>query len=112
MPIHPDLTPAELSINKRNVLKKLREVTLKLEELLAGQNVTLATLPLLGQPDPAWDKITRLRFYMRALDAVVKGILAGDYGYCGVCKNPIPKIELTELPWADTCGKCASEGHR
>jgi RNA polymerase-binding transcription factor DksA len=110
MPIHPDLTPEELDKNKHAVLKKLKEVAKKLEDLLAGQEVNLPSMPLLGQQDPTWDKITRTRFYMKMLDAVVKGILKGNYGYCCVCHNPIAKVELSEMPWADTCGKCASQG--
>ena len=110
MPLHPDLTEDEIKRNRRLILRKLGQVAKRLEDVLAGQEVNLASIPLLGQPDPEWDKIMRLRYYMKTLDAKVKALAAGDYGYCEACAEPIPPLELQELPWADVCSKCAAKG--
>ncbi|MBN1946511.1 MAG: hypothetical protein JW797_12630 [Bradymonadales bacterium] len=110
MPYHPDLSAEEIAAKRRLILRKLGDVAKNLEELLAGQEVSLLTIPLLGEPDPTWNKIERVRYYMKMLDGKVKALDAGDYGYCEQCANPIPVPELTEMPWADVCHACASKG--
>ena len=100
---HPELTAEHLEAMKRKTLAKGSGVAKKLEEALAGQDVRLEDIPLLGHPDPEWDKIMRLRHYLAELNAALDRIRSGSVGQCRVGKEPIPLAQLLEMPWADTC---------
>jgi RNA polymerase-binding transcription factor DksA len=100
--LHPDLSSDELDAIRKTTLVKLGKVSADLEELLAKQNHRL------GQDmEPSYRKIIRLRELKNVLNDTLKKIVAGEYGLCLKCEEPIRAIELKEMPWADTCSGCA-----
>ena len=106
---HPDLTTTHLEKMRRRVLAKGAEIAGLLEKLLAGEDIRLEGIPLLGDPNPSWLKIERVRYYLKLLNEAVKRIDDGSVGFCAVCDGPIPVHELMELPWADVESRCAGK---
>lgn len=47
-----------------------------------------------------------------AIDAALGRIVAGDYGRCETCGNPIPSARLDAMPTATACVSCAQERER
>lgn len=103
MPRHPELTDADVREARKTTLRKLRKVSAQIEELLAGQDVTLLDIKLPGEEDEDYDKLTRLRQYKKLLNDTLERMGTDDYGYCMVGGEPIPKLQLMEMPWAETC---------
>ena len=108
-PTHPELTLEDLTVLHRKILRKLGEVSAQLEEVLAGQEVDLISMPLVGEPDPEWRAIIRLRQYKDHLNGMLKKFPKGTYGICEVSGEPIPKAELSEMPWADVAAAYAEQ---
>ncbi len=88
------------------MLVKLGEVSRKLEQLLAGQDVTLADLQLPQERDPAETPLERLRAFKALLQAVLEGLRRGEVRTCERCGGAIPDAALDEAPWVDACGRC------
>ena len=109
MPTHPDLTDTQLQEMRRKGLAKGAEIAKLLEGLLAGEDIRLEGIPLLGDPNPSWLEIERVRYYLKMLNEARRRIDEGTAGFCSVCENPIPVAELMELPWADVDGDCAGK---
>lgn len=107
--------PRQVRKYQMALVAKMGEASRELERLLAGEKGTLATMkvPGLGGASDQEDPIDRIRKYIEFLKAKVKHILDDDgmYGRCEVCKTPLGKPELDEMPWADTCRDCAAKGH-
>ena len=100
---HPELTDTDVRTARKTTLRKLRKVSTQIEELLAGQDVTLLDIKLPGEADEDYDKLTRLRQYKKLLNETLDRMGTDDYGYCMVGGEPIPKLQLMEMPWAETC---------
>ena len=94
---------------RRKVLAKGAEIAKLLERLLAGEDIRLESIPLLGDPNPSWLKIERVRYYLKLLNEARQRIEQRTVGFCSVCENPIPVGELMELPWADVESGCAGK---
>ncbi|MFP4475426.1 MAG: TraR/DksA C4-type zinc finger protein [Desulfatibacillaceae bacterium] len=73
-----------------------RERTVELEE--RAQKETLA------DADQALEE--RELAEIRAIDAAMGRIEAGDYGLCSSCGEPISVRRLDAVPWAEMCKKC------
>jgi hypothetical protein len=91
---------------RRKLLDTLGVVSGKLETLLAGQNLDLASLPLPQGADPSETPLERLRRFKELLQVTLTANVQGEHPACRVCGRPIPELALDELPWATTCG-CA-----
>ena len=78
----------------------------RLENLLAGQNVTLADLGLPGEEDDEQKKEDRLRQTVHRIDDAVKRIDVGTYGKCVDCGAPLSEGALETTPWAERCDSC------
>ena len=94
---------------RRKVLAKGAQIAKLLEKLLAGEDIRLESIPLLGDPNPSWLKIERVRYYHKMLNEALKRIDDRTVGFCAVCDQPIPVAELLELPWADVGSQCADK---
>ena len=101
---------SQASSRVTNLQSEVASTEKQLEDLLAGQNVTLIDLPLPGQADPEWTKLIRLRMYKKLLNDTIKRMNEGPYGFCRGCQKPIPLAELEQMPWAEICTDCASKG--
>ena len=96
----------ELERFRRLVVGKMGEVAAKLAALKSGQDVTLATLKL-PQEEEVISPLDRAQLYYDHLKRVLASFTDGSYGSCCTCGAPIQAVELEQVPWADTCGRCA-----
>ncbi len=96
----------------------------------SGARTGVANLPLHYGKAPRWlfERMTKLsreisiavveefgpeemlRRYMAVIQDRLEQIRDGRYGKCEKCGKEIRFVELDEMPWADTCGECASKG--
>ena len=90
---------------RRVLLKKGAEINEKLTKLLNGQKVDIATL--LGQGKPGETPIERLRRFLSLVDNGIQRIRSGRYGMCVRCGDGLPLAHLEQVPWLDTCQRCA-----
>ena len=89
--------PTKQAARKKAVLAKGLAIAQALEKVMNGP----------GMPEPpSRDKVQKLRAWLDEVDRVVKSFDAGTYGTCRECRNPIPEIELDELPWRSRCAAC------
>lgn len=91
---------------KQVVLAKLGEVSRKLEQLLAGQDVTLADIQLPQERDPGETPLERLRAFKALLQRVLEELRRGEVRTCERCGGAIPDPALDETPWVSACGRC------
>lgn len=93
-----------MTSRRRRVLDKLGEVSAKIEQLLAGQDVELSTLPL--QAEPGETPLERLRRFKALLQETLNALQRREAPRCQRCGGPIADAMLDELPWATGCGRC------
>jgi RNA polymerase-binding transcription factor DksA len=103
---NPPPTAAELQQLKRQLLKKGAEINEKLTRLLNHQTVDVGEL--LGGGQPGETPIERLRRFMAIIDARLVAIREGRYGICEQCGDGLPFSHLEQIPWLDTCQRCAA----
>lgn len=102
----PPPSPEEIARLRRQLLKKGAEINDKLVRLLAGAEVKLDEL--LGKGRPGETPIERLRRFMKIIDDSLGAIRDGRYGRCQRCGDGLPFAHLEQIPWIDTCTRCAS----
>ena len=93
---------------RKRVLAQLKIVCDKIEAILAGQDVTLEDFPLVLSPGET--KLERLQRFKGRLQSVLADIDRGEPRLCSACASPIDERELDEMPWAETCARCAAAG--
>ena len=103
----PPPTAAEIARLKKMLLKKGAEINEKLVALLNGQKPKIDAL--IGGGKPGEKPIERLRRFMAIVDGRIRAIQQGTYGRCERCGDGLPYAHLEQVPWIDTCGKCARE---
>lgn len=94
---------------KHKILGKLGQVCARIEDLLAGQAVTLADLPLPGDGEPGETDLERLQRFKALLGEALAELARGEARACRRCGEPLPDAELAPLPWATTHRACPSE---
>lgn len=99
------LTADETRLLRRSLLVKGKELADLLAEVIAGKSPSGADA-LTAQPGET--KEEKLRRYLGVIQSRIDATFAGTYGRCDECGEDIPLVELSELPWADRCGRCAS----
>ena len=87
---------------------KQAEIAKKLEELLAGQNVTLDNIPLPQEDDPSEPPVERLRRFLRILQGAADRLRSDEYGRCLRCGAEFTAAEVAETPWVERCRRCAA----
>lgn len=91
---------------RRLVLDTMGAVSGKIEQLLAGQDVTLATLPLPQEAEPGETPLERLQRFRALLGACLGQLDRGEPLVCGACGAPLPDAEADAMPWATRCRRC------
>lgn len=71
----------------------------RMAELGSGNFEQELTLSLLGSERTALDQI----------EAAIKRVEEGSYGWCETCGGRIPQARLQALPYAAQCVRCASK---
>ena len=102
---HPDLDPAARERLGTACGKKAWELYQKLTELMAGRNVTLATIGL-PENETRERKIERLRHYFDMVVAGQRRAATPEYGICPACGKPLPLLLLQETPWQERHPGC------
>jgi len=105
-PSSPPPTPEQIARLKKLLLKKGAEINEKLVALLNGQQVRVDGV-FGGKPGEK--PIERLRRFMAIIETQLAAIRAGTYGKCERCGDGLPYAHLEQVPWIDTCQKCAKE---
>ena len=100
------LTPAQVQLLRRRLLDKGAEINARLTELLSHPEVSLADL--IGGGKPGEKPEERLRRFLDLIDTQLQAIRAGTYGRCVTCGDPLPYAHLEQVPWIDTCQRCAA----
>jgi DnaK suppressor protein len=49
------------------------------------------------------------RIHLTAVEAALRRMSGGRYGFCEMCAQPIDVARLRAIPWARTCIHCAEE---
>ena len=101
----PRFDEATLQRHRSELLRVGRRLAKRLENLLAGQNVTLADLGLPGEDDHDKDE-ERLRNAVKRIDAALKRVQDGSYGACIECGTDLPGGVLETTPWQERCDGC------
>lgn len=94
------------ALRRRRTLDKLGEVSGKIAQLLAGQDLDLASMPLPGEGEPGETKLERLQRFKALLQETLARINRGEPLVCSRCGGPIGDVALDEMPWATLCGAC------
>jgi hypothetical protein len=101
--MNPPPTDEEIARLKRQLLKKGSEINDKLVALLNGKEVNIFEVLKPGET-----KEERLRRFLKLIDDQLLAIRNKTYGKCVQCGDGLPFAHLEQIPWIDTCQKCAS----
>lgn len=93
---------------KQLTLAKLGWVCAKIEDILAGQDITLADIPLTTEAEPGETPLERLQRFKALLSETLAQINRGEPRQCAKCQEPIPDPILDDMPWATTCPECGA----
>ena len=99
-------TPDQVARWRRDLASKGVELNAALTAILAGKNVTLATLKLPQEQTPGERKEERLRRYLDLVSRAQKRLGTTAWGTCVHCDAPIREVVLDEAPWTETCEAC------
>ncbi len=88
-------------------LHKLGAICRRIEVLLAGQNVTLADVPLPQEAKPGEKPLEKLRRFKALLNETLGAMDEGIHPCCKKCRSPLLDVVLDEMPWATWCQECA-----
>ncbi len=93
---------------KKTTLAKLGWVCGQIERVLAGQNITLADIPLTHDPSPSETPLERLQAFKAVLNQTLAEINQGVARTCATCQQPLADAALDEMPWASVCQACTA----
>lgn len=93
---------------KKRILAKLGWVCGQIEQILAGQDITLADVKLPHEKEPGETKLERLERFKALLNGALAELNRGEPRRCQKCGQPLDDATLDEIPWAWSCGRCAS----
>lgn len=98
------LSPEQIALLKKQLLRKGAELNQRLTDLLAQQQA--GYLDLLHGKSKEQKRIDQLRHFLSLVDASIQAIRKGTYGTCQSCGAALPFEHLSQIPWIDTCQKC------
>jgi len=87
--------------------RKGMDINQKLTDLLAGKNVTLATIVLPQDQKPGETKEERLRRFLNQISRAQKRLGTPTWGLCVTCHAALPDGVLDDTPWTEECNSCA-----
>jgi len=117
---NPDTEPLDTEA-LRTQLVSIRERILHRVDHVAGDldalhEIVPAELEEDAQEQHIADVLRRLgerdRRELALIDAALARLVAGGYGICAVCEEPIPPARLAVLPTAAACVECAEAAAR
>lgn len=94
---------------KKAILAKLGQVCGQIEQILAGQDITLAEVLLPHEKKPGETKLERLERFKALLNAALGELNRGEPRRCRSCEQLLGDAILDELPWAWSCGRCPDD---
>lgn len=97
---------AERATYRQAVMRKGWEINQKLTALLAGQNVTMATIKLPGEEKPGLTPIEKVRLYLDLVMRARERLDTGGFGVCVDCGVEFAAAALDDTPWLERCGPC------
>ena len=86
---------------RQAILDKGREVSTKLEEILAGKEITLNEISLFANDEPAETKEKRLRRFFDHLMLRLRVIEDPNFGFDTERDAFLSVAELDEMPWIE-----------
>ena len=103
-------TDEQIGQLKRQLLRKGSEINERLVAILSGKKVTMESLlvGLGGSGAKKESQEEKLRHFLDLVDGRIKAIAAGRYGRCERCGDGLPFEHLQQVPWIDTCQRCAA----
>lgn len=78
----------------------------QLTRLLAGQQVTLATLKLPNEQKPGLRPEEKLRRFLDQISRAQRRLGTPAWGLCVDCGAALPESALDETPWLERCAGC------
>jgi RNA polymerase-binding transcription factor DksA len=99
-------TPEQLQRWQRELARKGMELYAALSDVLAGKNVTMATVKLPHEQKPGETKEERLRRFLGQVSRAQKRMNTDAWGRCVQCQSLVPAALLDEAPWTEVCGNC------
>ncbi len=101
-----EMDPARLARLRTALGRKGMEINQKLTEVLAGMNVTLATMKLPNEEKPGEKPHERLRRFLDQIIRAQRRLGTAEFGKCQDCGQPLPDLALDESPWTEQCHDC------
>ena len=98
-----------LQARKKRTLAKLGWVCAKIEEILAGANLTLSDVKLPESQTPGETELERFQRFKALLSETLAEINRGEARTCLGCQQPIADALLDEMPWSFRCPACAAD---
>ena len=99
-------TPEQHQRWQRDLARKGMDLYALLTDVLAGKDVTLATLKMPHEQKPGEKKEERLRRYLDLVSRAQKRLGTPAWGLCVRCHARVADSVLDEAPWTEVCGAC------
>lgn len=108
------MTKQEKESYKKKLIAKKKEIVAQLSEF-KNDSLAVETGDVQDTGDKAESSYTKEfllslsdaeRTRLAAIDAALKRIETGDFGFCEDCGKKIPKKRLAVLPWTPHCIDC------
>lgn len=101
-----DGDPLTTTTRKKKTLAKLGWACKRIEDILAGQDVTLTDIQLPHERDPSETELERFQKFKALLNETLGEINRGEPRLCRACQQPLPEDVLDDMPWAFRCRSC------
>ena len=99
---------ARRALRLTRINQKGLEVSTRLSDLKAGQNITLADMQVPGLDIEAITKEARIRAFLDLINASRTRLGTEAYGQCLSCERALDALALDETPWLERCAGCAA----
>lgn len=104
-----DIRKAELEARRATLEGRLDQIT---EEFAEHESKDWAEMATEREGDEVLEDLgSAAQQELRAIEAALGRIEAGDYGFCVTCGEPIPEGRLDLLPATPFCARHAGAGH-
>ncbi len=104
--MHEPIDPARLARLRTDLGRKGMDINQKLTDILAGKNVTLATLKMPHEQKPGEKPEEKLRRFLNQISRAQRRLGTPAWGLCVTCQAPLPDAVLDDTPWTEECNTC------
>lgn len=94
---------------RRHLAQKGTEIYAVLTAILAGKQVTLATLKLPHEQRPGEKPEEKLRRYLDQVSRAQKRLGTQSWGLCVTCGQTLDPLLLDEAAWTELCATCQKQ---